>query len=679
MPQTQGLNSQVPEELLPPGDLTVCDNVVFQATGVKSKREGFSYWDSVSDIPAVTHRSSTGTTRTLVFASTLNSGSVKKLVVGEGINIATTTTSGNEYDYYRVSAGTVLTLATTNVSNDTLTYTAVGSLAEGSTATSTCTVERAYPYVKIHDYWRFTGSAKAQQIMAASSQSKIFYFDSSGNRFECTPYTGTFTVTIATPAVFTVSSTTGFEAGQPFYFTTTGALPTGLTASTTYYISSVDNATDFKVSASYGGANVNTSGSQSGTHTYYSKAVETGTAARINALTFNEKALFFRDRIGNKPLKWDGTVLTSLHGNAPDASTGAIWLARVWTNDKVNPDRVHYSATGSLSDWQGVSDSGAIDINPGDGDTLGVTAIFPFKGSLFVAKGSKLYRIQGNSPENFFIETVSEGIGCESANSVVAVDQEEVFYTSSKGMHSISTTANYGDVSSSFVSAKIQPDFASWSANRTQYIQCVYIEELSSLVFNIAETSTSEQDNLWLYDITVKEWYRWPSVDCQSLAKVYLSNINTLFIGTSDGRLIRAQNGTKIDFTSTPIRYRIRTGLIYVDQQPITVKAFKRIYLFMKPRTTYSFTARVKIDQYAEQTIGFSGTAEGATLGTSFILGTSILGTNVPFAPYSGNIDGYGHGIIVEIEQSGSSEDVDVLGFAVEYEVTDLSREVLGQ
>lgn len=596
MPLTAGLNSQLPEELLPPGDLTVCDNVVFSSTGVKSKREGFSYWDSLSDIPAVTFRSSSGTTRTLVFAATLSSGSVKKLVSGEGINVTSTLTSGDEFTYYVKAAGTVATITTTNVSNDTITYTATGSLSEGSTATSTLTVTRAYPYVKVGDYWRFTGSAKAQQIFACSSQPKSFYFDSSGNRFEMT---GSITA-------------------------------------------------------------------------------RTGTATSVSTLTFNENLVIFHSRIGNVPLKWDGSALSDLSATAPDASVGTVWLARIWTNDKVNPDRIHYSATGSLSDWQGVSDSGAIDINPGDGDIQGVTAIFPFKGSLFITKGSKIYRITGDSPENFRVETVSEGIGCESANSVAAVDQDEVFYVSSKGMHSVSTTSNYGDVQASFVSAKIQPDFGSWSANRIQNMQCVYIEELSSLVYNVAEQSTSEQDNLWLYDIGVKEWYRWPEVDCQSIGKVYLSNVNTLFIGTSDGKLIRAQNGTKIDFGTTPIRYRIRTGLMYVDQQPITVKGFKRLYLYMKPRTTYSFTARVKIDQYSEQVIGFSGSAEGDVLGTTFRLGSSILGTNVPFGPYSGNIDGYGHGIIVEIEQSGSSEDVDVLGFAIEYEVTDLTREVLG-
>jgi hypothetical protein len=648
----------------------VCDNAVFQSTGVKSKREGFSYFDSASNIPAITHRSSSGTTRTVVFAATLSDSDVKKLVVGEGIVATTTATSGNEFTYYTAASGTVVTISTTTISNDTITYTAVGSLTEGSTATSTLTVKRAYPHVKIHDYWRFTGSTKAQQIMALSSQPLSFYYDSTGNRKQAAPISEAFTVTLATPAVFTVTSTANYFVGLPVRFSTTGALPTGLSASTTYYVSEVTSGTTFKVSASYGGANVDTSGSQSGVHTLSTITTSTGTATKQNTVTFNERAIIFRDRIGNVPQCWNGTVLHDLQG-APDASAGCVYLGRIWTNDKTYPDRLHYSATGSHVYWQGVSDSGAIDINPGDGDVKGITAPFPFKGSLYVAKGGKFYRVLGNAPENFRIETVSEGLGIESANSIVAVDQNEVMFVSSKGMHSLGTTANYGDVEASFLSAKIQPNFNSWSANRLEFMQAVYIEELSSLVYNVAETSTTAQDNLWLYDVGIQQWCRWPGIDAQAIGKVYRSNINTLFMGTSDGKLIRAQNGVFLDYGSTAIRYRLRTGLMYVDGQAITKKAFKRLFLFFKPRTTYSFTARVKIDQYAEQAIGFSGTAAGDVLGTDFVLGSSVLGTNVPFSAYSGTIDGIGHGIIVEVEQSGTSEQVDILGFAIEYEVAE--------
>lgn len=80
----------------------------------------------------------------------------------------------------------------------------------------------------------------------------------------------TVTITIATPAVIS-------WAGHPFvgdgteivYFKTSGALPTGIVAGTPYYVISAGlvAGTSFRVSTSSGGGAVNTSGSQSGTHT----------------------------------------------------------------------------------------------------------------------------------------------------------------------------------------------------------------------------------------------------------------------------------------------------------------------------------------------------------------------------------------------------------------------------
>lgn len=79
--------------------------------------------------------------------------------------------------------------------------------------------------------------------------------------------TSTITVTIASPGVFTLASH-GFLLNDRVVFSTTGALPTGLTAGTTYYVISAGLTTnEFQVSATEGGAAINTSGSQSGTHT----------------------------------------------------------------------------------------------------------------------------------------------------------------------------------------------------------------------------------------------------------------------------------------------------------------------------------------------------------------------------------------------------------------------------
>ena len=84
------------------------------------------------------------------------------------------------------------------------------------------------------------------------------------------------TISIASPAVITVPNTCA--AGQAVIFATSGALPTGLTAGTTYYVIAAGLTTSaMEVSTSVGGSAVNTSGTQSG--------VQTATAIWTNATT----------------------------------------------------------------------------------------------------------------------------------------------------------------------------------------------------------------------------------------------------------------------------------------------------------------------------------------------------------------------------------------------------------
>jgi len=72
----------------------------------------------------------------------------------------------------------------------------------------------------------------------------------------------TVTMTIASPCV--VSCGLGLADGTPITFSTTGALPTGLLPGVTYYVKYINSAS-FNVAATSGGANINTSGTQSGT------------------------------------------------------------------------------------------------------------------------------------------------------------------------------------------------------------------------------------------------------------------------------------------------------------------------------------------------------------------------------------------------------------------------------
>lgn len=78
---------------------------------------------------------------------------------------------------------------------------------------------------------------------------------------------GNPTITIATPAVVTLTAH-GLTENDEIQFTTDGALPTGIVAAAKYYVIATDlTANTFKFSVTFGGPAVDTSGSQSGTHT----------------------------------------------------------------------------------------------------------------------------------------------------------------------------------------------------------------------------------------------------------------------------------------------------------------------------------------------------------------------------------------------------------------------------
>jgi hypothetical protein len=76
----------------------------------------------------------------------------------------------------------------------------------------------------------------------------------------------TVTISVASPGVITWTAH-DLDVNTPVVFSTTGALPTGLTAGTTYYVRSVLDPDTFTVAATPGGTVINTSSTQSGVHT----------------------------------------------------------------------------------------------------------------------------------------------------------------------------------------------------------------------------------------------------------------------------------------------------------------------------------------------------------------------------------------------------------------------------
>lgn len=98
----------------------------------------------------------------------------------------------------------------------------------------------------------------------------------SGVRYDdSSPYSGniikesyTVTITNASPAVITATGSFT-QNNTPVVFTTSGALPTGLTAGQVYYAINASPPNTIQVSATPGGVAINTSSAGSGTHTMH--------------------------------------------------------------------------------------------------------------------------------------------------------------------------------------------------------------------------------------------------------------------------------------------------------------------------------------------------------------------------------------------------------------------------
>lgn len=152
--------------------------------------------------------------------------------------------------------------------------------------------------------WINNGAQTGEIISSASITAPQGFFACDGSAADRTTYAnlynaitvskGTFTITIASPGVVTLNSH-GLDTGDRVELTTTGALPTGLTEYTNYWVIK-SGANTFSLATTYAnaltGTSINTSGTQSGTHTL--RYIPYGTSSSTGFYVPDLKGAFLR-------------------------------------------------------------------------------------------------------------------------------------------------------------------------------------------------------------------------------------------------------------------------------------------------------------------------------------------------------------------------------------------------
>jgi len=606
-------------------------------------------------------------------------------VGGAAINLTSTTTGavvGRVEDNYSVTGSVTISLASPGVVTLTGHGISTGTLAKfaGASLPAAIVAGRWYRVVRIDDdtfSLQSDGSTAVNTAAAGSGTVEIRY----GTQI-------TYTFTGAASASVSTAQASGWEVlyANPFIKSIEYWYDNGTTDRSRFH-ACLDSAGRLW--------EITTSGIRNEIYDFGTAYTVPATGFEIASMVIYENRLivavkgqvmkhFFPIILGGTSQLLD-VINTASYVATPKASTLSVHLGRLYANDAANPDRLHYSETGAYNVWQGAGDSGALDLSPGDGDPDGVVAIAPsFKGNLFVGKRTKLYRIIGTDPLDFQAIKVTDGLGFASPNGVTAVDESDVVFVSDRGIHSLATTDAFGDFNAGYLSDAIQADINDrWELSKINLIQAAYIPTLNSVAFTVTESPNTAPNSLWFYNVPQKKWFRWPNIACRSIHVSRDSDRIRFYLGTPDGDLAKAQTNFNYDIDrdgeQLAISLVVKTGLIFPDGSPTTIKGFKRISLIYKPVGTYNITVSCKIDNFSAQPINFSEAGGGQDLlGDSFVLGSSSLGFSAKTQAYSLPIDGFGRGIQLTVSQSGTNEFGEILGYAVSYEMAEYSPETRG-
>lgn len=618
------------------------------------------------------------------------------------------------------------TVSVTTKGGHSITYTAGSSLSESSTAAA-LTIERASKVIMVHDYWRYAAGSNTQLLVYATDNFQLFKVDSSKRRVQIQGQGQTTQIvcqaasTLTTGDYFLLNGPNNVTNYYVWYNKATGggdpavANRTGIEVAVgggdtnaqvatatknaidaqAAFTATVDTATVTAIAVDAGVTDeaIDTNTGFAITTTAYGATAPTVAVSTVQPIVFNERLQLRFSGIGNYPIVYNPdenakyqllNANTSVGLDGPDASFAFKFLGRIWCNDKTERDRIHYCETFDETLWLGFGDSGALDVSPGDGDPEGITNGYVYKGFAVIGKKNSRHRIQGDSPENFFVEEISQGMGNEGPLAI-PVDESDVVFVSKRGIHSQAATDRYGDTDARYLSSDIKPTFNSWESEDLKLMQGTYIPELNSIALSVSEEGKTSQNAVWLYNIEIQVqgkdesgvWYRWPDISCTALARRFADGKYKLVFGTDDGRLIQAQKENDFaDFGVDGIPFRIKTGSIYPGQDLNSVKAFKKITMIYRPKGNFSFTVQAKIDNQLTQSFSYNQISGLDLLGDTFVLGNSLLGSSNTLAPFTFTMEGYGRGVTLTITQPSADEQVEVWGFIIEYEYADLQQEV---
>lgn len=327
-------------------------------------------------------------------------------------------------------------------------------------------------------------------------------------------------LTVATNVVYNADGSVGKRWGMRSVSTSSSLTGAGTHAisggfqyrksdGTMYDVIAVDDGTVYKI---------NSNGSLTSI-----KSGLTSTDAQYTFAVYND-TLFVANGI-DAPQQWDGTSWSALGGSSPATLRNVVAHGnRLFGTATAAPSRLYWSKLNNPTDWSGTSDAGFLDVNPNDGGII--ATLVPSNQELVILKENRPYRLQGIGPTTGFtvvdnLVPTTGSIGCNSMRGGMFA-LNDVWYTSPIGVHRLSATQNFGDLTESFASTPIEPYFrygSSYALNGIQatatnndlYNPAIVYDPFSNLVIygDVDAGVELGLDRFLVYDAGTRGWSDW--------------------------------------------------------------------------------------------------------------------------------------------------------------------------
>jgi hypothetical protein len=390
-------------------------------------------------------------------------------------------------------------------------------------------------------------------VVFAATANRIFRLDNTALTWvPVSKVTALTSISNATPAVFTKTSH-GLVAGDAIVLSTSGGLPTGLTVGTVYYVISAGLTADaFEVSASVGGAAINTSSAGSGTHSYTNFYSDVSSTDQWQFAQFGSNVIAVQ--ANSSPQVYDlasSAAFADLGGSPPTARYVTVVGRFLVLNGLVsNPTRVFWSDLDGITTWTaGTGFSNYVDL-PDGGVVRGVAGGefgLVFQESVI----RRMVFVPGAKPA-FQLERVTEDMGLLGPYSIARAS-EKVFFVSQHGFHEYSPGAGLQNIGKERVDRTF---LASVDVGGLQYLFGTSDPSNTRVYWAYRSSGSSGAfDKILIYDYELKRWSPPLSINGEYLSTlvrpgVTLENVDTLFGSNIDTLSLASLDAIQAALTS---------------------------------------------------------------------------------------------------------------------------------